>query len=312
MKLKLKLKQKIKNINFNLIDMNKEIAFFDLDNTLWYIKSDIWIIDKNKPNVPILKISPIEFALIKSGIYIKDDISIEYNGEEFYISVDMLDRILRKNRFIRIKDLGVSYAEYFDDDILNKKEVTLLIDNIKHLINKNIEIGVLTARSDRKKHSNLLNKLRLKLLEYGLEIDKIYFVSESIKISGSCNFSYDKNKVLLEHLIGLTIDDNKFLPIKKDSYNKIYFYDDVKFNFMSINGMQEYFDFLIKNSDDDCVDFITNRFQNNLEIVNCLITNNEENPFDTSIIKLNQPIKYPIKISNNKLTIKFEKFLADF
>lgn len=310
--LKLKLKQKIKNINFNLIDMNKEIAFFDLDNTLWYIKSDIWIIDKNKPSVPILKISPIEFALIKSGIYIKDDISIEYNGEEFYISIDMMDRILRKNRFIRIKDLGVSCAEYFDDDILNKKEVTLLIDNIKHLINKNIEIGVLTARSDRKKHSNLLNKLRLKLLEYGLEIDKIYFVSESIKISGSCNFSYNKNKVLLEHLIGLTIDDNKFLPIKKDSYNKIYFYDDVKFNFMSVNGMQEYFDFLIKNSDDDCIDFIKNRFQNNLEIVNCLITNNEENPFDISTIKLNQPIKYPIKISNNKLTIKFEKFLADF
>ena len=66
--------------------MNKELAMFDLDNTLWYIKSDIWVIDKNNPSVPILKISPIEFALIRSGIYVKDDILIEYNGESFFIS----------------------------------------------------------------------------------------------------------------------------------------------------------------------------------------------------------------------------------
>jgi len=57
--------------------INKELAMFDLDNTLWYIKSDIWIIDKNKPGVPILKISQIEFALIKSGIYVKSFIFLK-------------------------------------------------------------------------------------------------------------------------------------------------------------------------------------------------------------------------------------------
>lgn len=289
--------------------MSKEIAFFDLDNTLWYIKSFIWVIDKNKPAIPILKISPIEFALIKSGIYVKDDILLEYNGEQFFISKDMMDRILRKKKNIRMRDLGISYAEHFDDEILNKKEVTFLLDNIKHLIDKDIEIGILTARSDRKKHANLLNKLRVKLSEYGLEISKIYFVSETIKLSGlNDNVSYDKNKVILEHLIGLTIEDDKFIPIKKEYYDKIYFYDDIKSNFLNINKMQEYFDFLIRNSDDDCVEFIKNRISMGLILVNCLITNNEENPFDTSIIKLNPPIKYPIKISNNKLTVKFENF----
>jgi hypothetical protein len=289
--------------------MSKEIAFFDLDNTLWYIKSFIWVIDKNKPAIPILKISPIEFALIKSGIYVKDDILLEYNGEQFFISKDMMDRILRKKKNIRMRDLGISYAEHFDDEILNKKDVIFLLDNIKHLIGEDIEIGILTARSDRKKHANLLNKLRVKLSEYGLEISKIYFVSEAIKLSGlNNNVSYDKNKVLLEHLIGLTIEDDKFIPIKKEYYDKIYFYDDIKSNFLNINKMQEYFDFLIRNSDDDCVEFIKNRISMGLILVNCLITNNEENPFDTSIIKLNPPIKYPIKISNNKLTVKFENF----
>ena len=95
----------------------------------------------------------------------------------------MLERIMRKSKNIRLSDIGISYVEYFDENILNKKEVKLILDNIKHLIGKNVEIGILTARSDRKKHAPLLNKLRKKLAEYGLEIDKIYFVSESIRMT---------------------------------------------------------------------------------------------------------------------------------
>ena len=198
--------------------MSKEIAFFDLDNTLWYIKSDIWLIDKNKPGEPILKISPVEFSLIKSGIYNKDNILVDYNNERFFISNDLMERIKRKRKNIRLKDIGISYSEEFDENILNKKEVQLLLNNIKHLIGKDVEIGILTARSDRKKHATLLNKLRLKLKEYGLEIDKIYFVSESIRYIGfNDKVVYDKNKILLSHLIGLNIEDNHFIPVKKDS-----------------------------------------------------------------------------------------------
>jgi len=211
-----------------------------------------------------------------------------------------------------LEGMGVHHikAAVFDDDILNKKEVQLLLNNIKHLIGKNIEIGVLTARSDRKKHANLLNKLRVKLKEYGLEIDKIYFVSESIRAIGyQDKVVYDKNNILLTHLIGLGIEDNHFVPIKKDCFNKVHFYDDIKSNFMSINNLQDYFDFLVRNSDQDCIEFINNRLESgNLTIVNNLITNNELNPFETKTIKLNSPIKFPIKVVDNKLTVKFENF----
>ena len=290
--------------------MSKEIAFFDLDNTLWYIKSDIWLIDKNKPSIPILKISPIEFALIENGIYTKDELQIDYNGETFCISKDMLERVQRKNRNIRLSNLGISYSEFFNEDILNNKEVKLLLDNVKHLIGKDIEIGVLTARSDRKKHAILLNKLRTKLKEYGLEISKIYFVSESIRSTGFMDkIIYDKNKVLLEHMIGLTIEDKRFVPIKKESYDTVYFYDDVKSNFMNTNNLQDYFDFLIRNSDDECIEFVTNRLKNNtVTLINNLISNNTVNPFESKLIELKPPIKYPIKVSDNKLTVKFENF----
>ena len=148
--------------------MSKQISFFDLDNTLWYIKSDIWLINKNKPSIHIIKIYIIDFALIKSVLYIKDNMPIEYNGENFFISKDMFDRVYHKNKNNKLGNLGISYSEYFDEDILNNKNVQVLLDNIKHLIGDDVEIGVLTARSDRKKHANLLNKLRIKLKEYGL------------------------------------------------------------------------------------------------------------------------------------------------
>ena len=291
--------------------MDREIAFFDLDNTLWYIKSDIWVINKNKPSAdPLLKIPQTEFALIRSGIYVKDDIPIDYNNEKFFISRDMLERIRRKSKNIQLDDLGISYIELFDEDILNKKEVQFLLDNIKHFVGKDIEIGVLTARSDRKLHANLLNKLRKKLKEYGLEIDKIYFVSEAIRLNNSFDkVTYNKNKVLLEHLVGLSIEDNNFIPVKKDAYDKIYFYDDLKTNILNVNNLQEYFDFLVRNSDDEILEFINNRLKNHtLTLITNLVTNNELNPFETKVIELEPPIKFPIRVQDNKLTVKFNQF----
>ena len=99
------------------------------------------------------------------------------------------------------------------------------------------------------------------------------------------------------------------MPIKKDFYNKVYFYDDVKSNFLNVNNLQDYFDFLIRNSDSECIEFINSRLENNkLILVNNLITNNELNPFDINVIELKPPIKYPIKVSDNKMTVKFEDF----
>ena len=143
-----------------------------------------------------------------------------------------------------------------------------------------------------------------------MEIDKIYFVSESIRSTGYFDkVVYNKNKILLEHLIGLSIEDDHFAPIKKDAYNKVYFYDDVRSNIMNANNLQEYFDFLVRNSDEECAEFINNRFENNsLTLVSNLITNNELNPFETKVIKLASTIKFPLKVIDNKLTVKFEDF----
>lgn len=282
----------------------KEICFFDLDNTLWYVKSRVWVIHKNDPSKPIMKINNQEFTLIKNGVYISDNNVIKFDGNKYFVSDDFVKRLQRKRKNIKLSDVGISYAEHFDEDILNKKDVQFLLDNIKHLIGTGMEIGLLSARTDRNIHAEMLNKLRLKLKEYGFEISKIYFVSNRIRFGSSDDITYNKNDVILEHLIGLEIDENKFIPIKKDAYNRIYFYDDAKHNFLTVNDMQSYFEELLYNSEDEVVQYIQNRLEDEtLIIVNNLITNNQVNPFDTKIIKLRKPIKYPISV---------EKFVSNF
>jgi len=286
----------------------KEIAFFDLDNTLWYVKSNAWVILKDKPSKPLMKIGNLEFTLIKNGVNIPDGNIIEFNNEKYHVSNDFVERLQRRKKGVKLRDVGISYAEYFDEDILNKKEVTFLLDNIKHLIGTDVELGLLTARTDRSKHAGLLNKLRVKIEEYGFEISKIYFVEDRLKFIGSTDkVAYDKNKILLEHLIGLEIQDDKFIPMKKDAYNRVYFYDDVKQNFLTVNSMQEYFQHLMLNSEDEVVDYIKNRLKTQtLLLMNNLITNNEVNPFETKIIKLREPTKYPI--SSESFMSKFGEF----
>ena len=49
-----------------IIVENKEIHFFDLDNTLWYLDSKIWVVDKRKPNIPIIKLSKHDMFMIQN------------------------------------------------------------------------------------------------------------------------------------------------------------------------------------------------------------------------------------------------------
>ena len=163
--------------------MIKKIHFFDLDGTLLNIKSNIWIIDKNKPNKPILKIDILEFSLIRNGFYKNFNLPLKYNGNIFYISQNMFDKISKKTKSQNINRFGISFNNFYDQKQLNNSKITYLLDNINHLRNeKNIDIGILTARSNQYNHADIINNLRLELKNIGLQINKIYFVGDKFSI----------------------------------------------------------------------------------------------------------------------------------
>jgi len=288
--------------------INKPIHFWDLDGTLWDIDNRIWIIDKEEPHKPIIRIDNYEKQKMLSGLYIKDGLKIQYNGEEYFISNKMFEKI-NKKKIIPIERLGVSWIEFIDDSYINNSKTKFLFNNIRHLRNQDVNICILTGRSNRVRHADILNELRKKLSEIGIEIYKIYFVSDKFYQRHNDNISLDKVHILLEHLVGLQIKDGKFKPFKQDWFNKVYFYDDEKMNIDYANDIQKIFDRVLKNTDDELFKLIIERLNSyDCVLSNNLVTNNDINLFDTHEIVLKSPSKFPIKMDDSYIK-DFNKFI---
>jgi len=278
----------------------RDLAMFDLDGVLWNIKNDdIWIIDKEKPYKPLIILNQLEFSLISNGKFKKDDHPLEYNGQTYYISEELFDIIKKKSGSENIERFGISFIPLVRKEILDKREIDVLSHNIEHLrYNKFTDIGLLTARSNQKNHVNVINKLRLELKKIGIEISKIFFVGEGMRMGTDYK---RKVFVLLEHLVGLKIKDGKFVSIKQDWYKKVSFYDDDPKNIDYANDAQMFFDELLRKTDDELYRIIIDRISTfPLQLDTYLVTDNEINRFKKNSVILKTPIKYPIKESLKK------------
>ncbi|NPV13076.1 MAG: hypothetical protein HPY57_15020 [Ignavibacteria bacterium] len=280
-----------------MIPNSKSLHFFDLDGTLWDIDCKSWIIDKEEPHKPIIRLDKFEESKILSGLYIKDNLKIEYNGETYFISNNLFNEINKKKK-IPIERLGISWIEFYDEKYINNTKVTFLFNNIYHLRNKNEYICLLSGRAHRERYGDILNTLRKKLQDIGIEIYKIYFVADKFYYRHDETISLNKLYILIEHLVGLKIDDGKFKAYKQDWFNNVYFYDDEKMNIDYANDVQMIFDRVLKNTDDDLFKMVIDRVnKNEINLTTNLITNNEINPFKTKKIQLKAPLKYPIKVN---------------
>ena len=66
-----------------MIPNNKPLHFYDLDGTLWTLDNKVWILDKEEPHKPIIRLDNSEVSKIISGLYKRDKLKIEYNEEEY-------------------------------------------------------------------------------------------------------------------------------------------------------------------------------------------------------------------------------------
>jgi len=284
----------------------KQLYFFDLDSTLWSFNSKVWIIDKENPSKPILKLSHLDFSLIQDGIYKKDDIKIEYNDNSYYISQELYDRIY-KIKHIKEDRIGISFVEFYNPTMV--KKIKILLSNIRHLSNKNIDVAILSARFDRKADSKFLADLRLELKGINIGLDKIFYVGDKLYMKHYEKMSIEKVKVILEHFIGYKIDKNKFVDEEIESYDEIHFYDDLDLNIEYALNIQEYLQDLLYKTPDNIYKKIIDRIKNNkLTLYTYLISSNTINKFKINKVNIIEPIKFPIKES---CVMKFNEFINE-
>ncbi len=201
--------------------------FIDLEIIL-KLESKPWVVDKNNPNVPILKIEKSDFNLYQSGIYKSHGNKLSFNGKTFWLPNEFMNllKVKTKKLKIDISNLGISMQEFLNPEISKNIDFDLDISIFNNIVNTNDDIYIICSKNNKSIFENQILQLEEKLKELGLSIKKYYFISETFYNKNEDSIAYLKSRLLLQHLLGLKTDGDVLTAEKIDDYNQITYYDD--------------------------------------------------------------------------------------
>lgn len=262
--------------------------FFDI-NTLITTNSKVWIVDRDKPNKPILRITKSDFNLIKKGVYKKDNIKFEMQGESYWISKDLFEqiKIKSKNQNLNISKLAFSMQEFMNKDIIENNDFTIHLENIRHLKNTSGDIYIICSKNTKNNYELVISKLEDKLKEIGLVVKNYYYISETFYNRDEDDINNKKVRLLIQHLIGMKTDGDKFSHTEITKYDVINFYDDEARVIELAKNANNVLQFLIENSEDLVKDRVKEVLKQDVcELVINQVTFNKVNLFVTSKVEL--------------------------
>jgi len=265
----------------------KSSHFFDID-TILTVDNKVWIIDKNNPNIPIMKISQSDFNLIRSGIYRSQNSKIDLNGKSYYFPKEIIGKlkIKCKNHKSDISNLSFSMQEFLNKEVIENIDYDINLQNIIHLKNTNDDIYFICSKNNKINYETIIKKIEDKLKENGLIIKNYYFISETFFNRNEDDIAYKKVKLLIQHLIGFKTNVDKFIDEPIDKYDEVRFYDDdLKSVNMSID-CNSLLQMLLSNTDQDVKLKIKDVLKgDNILVVN-MVTPNNINKFKTTRVNL--------------------------
>lgn len=218
--------------------------FYDID-CLVNLNQKAWIVDKLHPNIPILKISESDFNLFSSGIYRSQGNKIDFNGKEFWLPNDFVNKIKVKIKKsgVNLANLAISMQEFLNKDIIQNMSFKLNLDIVKDLKNKEEDIYIICSKQTKRAYSIVLEKVKESLKEEGISIKGIYFVSETFYSQKRDEVKWDKLVIFAEHLTGYKVESKRFVDKEVKSYSEIYYYD----NATDTQKYSDYINDIIKN-----------------------------------------------------------------
>ena len=274
--------------------------FFDIDVIL-STNSQVWIIDKTIPNIPIMKMSKSDFNLIKRGIYKSQGNSINFGGHTYWLTTEMMEtlKIKAKNHRADISNLAFSMQEFMNKELIENLEYTINMENILHLKNTDDHIYVICSRNNKTNYELMISKIEDKLKENGLFIKKFYYISETFYNRNSDDISHKKVRLLLQHLIGLKTEGDKFTDEELESYSEISYYDDEESAISLAKDSNNLLTVLLSNTDKSTRDVIKEslKYEGKILVVNYLTGN-----------KVNRYITTKVDVQFGNLIKTFESF----
>jgi len=203
--------------------------FIDLDVIL-KIESKPWIVSKENPNIPILKIDPADFKIFQSGIYRNQNNKIEFNGKTFWLSNEAMNKVKlsAKKYKVDLSNLAISLQEYLNPQLIENIPFQIDLSTFNSIINTDDDIYIICSKNNKRNYEKQIQKLEEDLKEKGLQIKNFYYISETFMNRNEDDIAYLKVKLILQHLIGLKTEVDKIVGEEITDYTQITFYDDSK------------------------------------------------------------------------------------
>lgn len=249
-----------------------------------------WIVSKDNPNIPIMKIDRHQFNSFKSGIYKHHNNKINFNGETFYLSNDFMNKLKIKTKLndIDISNLAISMQEFLNPGIIEDMKFSLDMSLFNSIINTNDHIYIICSKNKKKFYTKQIEKLQEELESIGLYVKNYYFLSETFYNRNSDEISYIKVKLLLQHLIGLkTSDGERITDEDIENYEKVTYYDDERSSIELAKNINSVLEKLLINTEDSVKSIVKDRIRAKENLLHCkFYTHNNSKKFEETLVPL--------------------------
>lgn len=262
--------------------------FIDLEVIL-NAESKPWIVSKENPNIPILKIDPTDFKIFQSGIYRTQNNKIEFNGKTFWLSNEVMNKVklAAKKYQADLSNLAISLQEYLNPQLIENIPFEIDLTIFNSIINTNDDIYIICSKNNKRNYQKQIQKLEEDLKEKGLKIKNFYYISETFMNRNEDDIAHLKIKLILQHLIGLKTEVDKIVNEEITDYTQITFYDDSKSAIELAKRVNHVLESLLMKTEKDVKLKVKDKIKN---VDNVLVvkeyTHNKSNKFLETIIEL--------------------------
>lgn len=256
--------------------------FFDID-TFILLEQKVWIIDKSKPNSPLIKLSKSDYNVLKNKLFLNQDLKLRIGGEYFYFNQSMFDKIKIscKKYNVDVSNLSFSFDEFKN---IEDSNYTLNLDSIKHLFRTNEIVYIVCSKMKNEFYEKIVEELDNKLRQNGIKPrDYYYLIENTTKVSDTDEVIYKKMKLFLQHLVGYKTEGLKFVDEKLTEANDVYYYGDNKTDISRMNVFNKLFRKLLSNTDEYLKEIILGSIKETKKTLTThFVTSNKMNLFDTT------------------------------
>jgi hypothetical protein len=253
------------------------------------LESEVWLVSKRNPNLPILKLSQSDFNLIKKGVFRKTGQLHNINNVDYFLPINISDnlKVKCKKMNVNITDLSFSMQEFMNPEVIKNLNYKIWIENFINLKNSNDDIYVICSKNTKKNYNSLIEKLEKSLFDLGIKVKTFYYISETFYNRDEDKIAHTKVKLLLQHIIGLKTDDNKISNKEITQYDEVFFYDDERTSINLCKQSNSILKFLYENSEKEIKDKVDSIIkEKSLYLFINETTYNKVNPFMTSKIEV--------------------------